>query len=59
MSKDKPSWVNRDMVDPELSAQENARNMLNKKYGVHSWEKEHMKEYSKIVKGINRYLRGY
>ena len=51
---DKPSWVNRGMVDPEKTAQENATDMLNDKYGIGNWKRGAGSEYSKIVKWIIR-----
>ena len=51
---DKPSWVNRGMVDNEKTAQENATDMLNDKYGIGNWKRGAGSEYSKIVKWIIR-----
>ena len=53
---DKPSWVNRDMVNPNLSAQENARRILNNKFGVNNWKMGPGSDYNKIVKWINRHV---
>ncbi len=55
-SSDKPSWVNRDMVDFDLSPQDNAKNILNNKYGPNNWRKGAGSEFSKIVKWIARKL---
>ena len=55
-SSDKPSWVNRDMVDFDKTAQENARDLLDKKYGKGKWIKGASSEFSKIVKWIMRTL---
>ena len=51
-----PSWVNKGLVDPGLSAQENARRMLDDKYGKGGWKKGADTEYNKIVKWITRSL---
>ena len=56
MSSDKPSWVNPDMVDRNLSAQQNARNILNHKYGSGAWKQGPGTEYNQIVKWIIRKL---
>ena len=53
-ASDKPSWANKEDVDPNLSAKENATNMLNKKYGIGNWKKGPGTEYNKIQKWINR-----
>jgi RHS repeat-associated protein len=53
-SSDKPSWANGDMVDPNKSAQQNARDMLNNKYGPGKWGTGAGTEYSKLVKWIIR-----
>ncbi len=55
-STDKPSWVNRDMIDFNLSPQQNATNLLNNKYGVGKWIKGAASEFNKIVKWIARAL---
>ena len=55
-ASDKPSWVNSDMVDNNLSAQENATRLLDNKYGVNNWQKGPNTEYNKIVKWIQRSL---
>lgn len=54
MSSDKPSWVNSNMVDHNKSAQQNATDILNEKYGVGNWESGPKSEYNKIVKWIIR-----
>ena len=56
MSSDKPSWANKDMVDYNKSAQQNATEMLNNKYGQGKWQKIHKDEFSTIVKWITRKL---
>ncbi len=57
---DKPSWVNKDMVDKSLSAEENARRMMNDKYGTGNWKKGPGKdwryEFNKIKKWLTRDL---
>lgn len=58
-SSDKPSWVNESMVDPNKSAQQNAKDILDWKYGPGNWPKGPGTEYNKIVKWIERYLRYY
>lgn len=42
------------MVDYNKSAQQNATEMLNNKYGQGKWQKIHKDEFSKIVKWITR-----
>lgn len=49
-SSDKPSLVNESMVDPNKSAQQNAKDILDLKYGPGNWSKGPRTEYSKIVK---------
>ena len=56
MSTDRPGWVNKDMVNPNLSAQENAKKILNDKYGVGNWKKGPTTEFNRIVKWIARKL---
>ena len=58
-SSDKPSWVNESMVDPTKTAQQNAKEILDWKYGPGNWQKGPGTEYNKIVKRIERYLRYY
>ena len=53
-STEHPSWVNSDMVNPNLTPQENAKNILNNKYGDGNWKIGPKTEYSKIVKWITR-----
>ena len=55
-STDKPSWVNRDMVDPNLSSEQNVKNILNEVCGPGGWDKS-SPEYSKILKWIRRSLK--
>ena len=52
---DKPSWVSRNDIDPNKSAQENAKDLMDEKYGA-NWPKG-TREYSQIVKWINRCVR--
>lgn len=42
------------MVDGNLSAQQNATNILNEKYGIGNWKKGSRSEFSQIVKWIER-----
>ena len=44
------------MVDPNLSAEENARRILNKKYGPGKWGKGPGTEFNKIKKWLTRSL---
>ena len=53
---DKPSWANSNDVNPNISAQKNAENMLDNKYGQGNWRKGPGTEYNKIVKWINRHV---
>jgi tRNA-binding EMAP/Myf-like protein len=55
-ASDKPSWVNRGMIDQTLSAHENAENLLNSKYGKggRGSDRGPGSEYSQIVKWIVR-----
>lgn len=55
-ASDKPSWANKDMVNPSLSAQQNATNMMNSKYGIGKWKTGPGTEFNKIVKWIQRSL---
>lgn len=53
-SSDRPSWVNEGMIDSNLSAQQNARNLLNEKYGPGNWGKGPNSEFNWIVKWLIR-----
>jgi RHS repeat-associated protein len=53
---DKPSWVNQNDIDPNKSAHENTRDLLNAKYGPGNWKTGPRSEYNKIVKWITRSL---
>ena len=55
-ASDKPSWVNKDMVDTNKSAEKNAIDILNKKYGPGKWGKGAGTEFNKIKKWIQRDL---
>ena len=55
-STDKPSWVNKGMVDNGLSADENARRLLNNKYGKGNWNPGPGSEFNKIKKWLTRDL---
>ena len=52
----KPSWVNKDMVDFNKRGEENARIMLDNKYGRGNWKTGARSEFSKIVKWLVRDL---
>ena len=54
MSSEHPDWVNRDMVDFDKTAQENAKDILDEKYGENNWKKGGKTEYNQIVKWITR-----
>lgn len=56
-STNKPSWLSPDDVDLAKSAQENARRLLNNKYGSGNWRPGPDSEFNKIVKWINRSLK--
>ena len=52
---DKPSWVNKDMIDWDLSAQKNARQIMDSKYGKGGWDKNTgNRSFSKILKWLTR-----
>ncbi len=53
-SSNKPSWMNEDMVNKDLSAQQNAKNLLNEKYGPGNWKKGPGTEFNQIVKWLIR-----
>ncbi len=53
-STDKPSWVNKDMIDHNFSAHENAKKILDNKYGKGNWKNGPNSEYNKIVKWLTR-----
>ena len=56
-ASDRPSWANRNSVDTNISAQENASKMLNEKYGAGNWKKGPGTEFNKIVKWITRSIK--
>ncbi len=58
-SKDKPSWVYNEMIDPKKTPQQNATDILNNKYGPGKWIKGPKSEFNEIVKWIVRYLKRY
>lgn len=58
MASDKPSWVNKDMFDPNLSAEKNVTDLLNEVRGPGKWKKRPGSEFNKIVKWLKRSL-GY
>ena len=49
-ASDRPSWVNGDMIDPNLTPQQNATNILNNKYGQGNWKTGPKTEYNTIKK---------
>ena len=49
-------YYDRDMVDPNKSPQQNAKDILDNKYGYGKWKKGPATEYNKIVKLITRKL---
>ena len=53
-STEHPSWVDRNMVDSSKSAQDNASDILDNKYGKGNWKEGPKSEYNKIVKWIAR-----
>ncbi|MBQ3115966.1 MAG: hypothetical protein IJC07_02950 [Clostridia bacterium] len=55
-STDKPSWVNRGMLDEGKSAKQNAKRLLDIKWGPGNWGKGPGSEYSKIIKWLIRCL---
>lgn len=55
-STDKPSWVNKGMLDYSKSASQNAKELLNNKYGIGKWQKGPGTEFNKIVKWLIRCL---
>jgi len=55
-STEHPSWVNRNNVDYSISAQKNATNLMNEKYGVGNWHSGPGTEFNKIVKWLQRCL---
>ena len=50
----KPSWVNKNMIDWSKNAQTNAKNMLDNKYGKGNWHPGAGQEFNKIVKWLVR-----
>ncbi len=56
---DKPSWVSQSDIDMRKTAQENARILLDEKYGSGNWGKGPGTEFNRIVKWIQRCLRLY
>lgn len=56
MASDKPSWVNKDMFDPNLSAEKNVTDLLNEVRGPGKWKKGPGSEFNKIVKWLKRSL---
>lgn len=56
---DKPSWVSQKDVNPTKTAHENAKQILDTKYGSGNWKNGPKTEYNQIVKWINRTVRAY
>lgn len=55
---DAPSWAKRESYDPKKTASENARNVLDKKYGRGNWSGGPGSEFSQIRKWLQR-SKGY
>ncbi len=53
-ASDVPGWARHYPVDPNSSADDNARRMLDDKYGKGNWPKGPGSEYSKIKKWLSR-----
>jgi RHS repeat-associated protein len=53
-SSDKPSYVSQDDIDPSKTAQQNATDILNQKFGEGNWPKGPGSDFNKIVKWIHR-----
>lgn len=51
---DKPSYVNRGDIDKNLSAHDNAKNMMNKQWGPGNWNRGPGSDFNKTVKWIVR-----
>ena len=51
-AKDRPSWADESMIDKNLSAQQNAKNLLDSKYGPGNWGKGPNTEFNWIVKWL-------
>ena len=58
-ASNKPSWVNNDMVDLEKSANQNATDIMNNKYGRGNWKPDTNTEFSRIKKWITRKIFFY
>ena len=56
-STEHPSWVSQRDVDLGKSAQDNATDLLNNKYGPGNWGKGPKSDFNQIVKWINRSLK--
>ena len=55
---DAPSWAKKEKYDPNKTAAENAKEVLDKKYGKGNWSKGAGNEYSQIKKWLQR-SKGY
>lgn len=53
-SSEKPSYVNKGMLDKSLTAEENATNMMNNQWGKGNWGKGPKTDYNKTLKWITR-----
>lgn len=58
-ASDKPSWINENMISSSKTAQQNAKDILDWKYGPGKWKIGPGSEFSKIVKWIEKYLSNY
>ena len=56
---DKPSWVSLNDVDRNKTPQQNARELLDQKYGAGNWKTGPASEYNMIVKWIARSILYY
>lgn len=55
-STNKPSWVDRNDYSPNQTPQQNAKRLLDNKYGHGNWKNGPGSEFSKIVKWIQRHV---
>lgn len=57
-ANDAPSWAKKESYNPKKTADQNAADVLNKKYGKGNWKKGANSEFSKIKKWLQR-SKGY